>query len=78
MVVKSLTGGGETFTGRNSKEVVLKMSRADFLAQGKTSYVKAVKDRLWYLYDVKIRCRLNDWEKFLKELEKHEFIEIEA
>lgn len=54
------------------------MSRLDFLCHGKSDYMAEVKLRLKNVYLVDMDFAKGDFDKFLKELERHEFIKIEG
>lgn len=76
--ISLIPNGRYIFKAKNAKEIVLQMSRLDFLCHGKSDYMAEVKLRLKNVYLVDMDFAKGDFDKFLKELERHEFIKIEG
>lgn len=68
--------GRYKFSG-TPKEIVLQMTRADFLVNSKWHYMKEVRDRLRVVYEIEIQIVEGDFKGFLEQLEKHSLIVIE-
>jgi len=62
---------GATFSASSAKEIVLQMSRRDYLANGKKQYMKAVAKRL-EIFGKEIEFSTH--EEFLKALEDAQII----
>ena len=59
-----------------AQEIVLQMTREDFLCGGKGDYMEEVKARLKTIYEMDIR--FDSFETFLKELDRMDFITVEV
>jgi len=73
-IVKSPNGRYQ-FSG-TPKEIVLQMTRHDFLVSSKWHYMKEVRERLRVVYEINIQVVEKDFEGFLEQLEKHGLITI--
>lgn len=76
MKVAVLTNTGVTFKGE-PKEVVLQMTRADFITGGKGEYMQQVRERIKTIYEIDLEFEEGDFLGFLKALEKAEFLEMD-
>jgi hypothetical protein len=67
------TEQGRTFKG-SPKEIVLKMSREDFMCHSKAEYTEEVKEKIDLIYGKKIEFSTH--EEFLRELKRLKIINI--
>lgn len=75
IVVKTEKPNVKFYSGTH-KEIVLKMTRDDFLCGSKQNYMKAVKERLEVVYGLKMKFHPNSFKQYLEELHRLNFISI--
>ena len=64
------------FSGKTEKDIVLEMSRNDWICKGKWDYMSEVQNRLNLIFEIEIEIEFGNYKKFIEELKRVDLIEI--